>query len=795
MRQEFDKQLTGSGYIHGILLPDESKTAEARLLKKKILHSKSIWDKITGNKWCEAGEGKARLTGDVLRLSVPARTGRWPEGAPEDGDYTFFGQKEVILKFDGENWEEYNRISLKVKPECPGLHSPMITVNLVNNGVQKVPDKYMREGQHIINLKNRVWNSCIWEFPELPRDSVTELKFSIQCFGKEVTTADVMEYDISDIRLDQIADPEVTTGWVCKKDTISYSTTGYWAGGKKTAVANVGAGEFQLIEEKTSQVVFSAKIKSVTNDKGSFSVLDFSEFKQPGRYRLRAGAVITESFEIGHRIMEEAVWKVIHFLYSERCGYPVVGRHGACHGDIVAEHNGVKIVYNGGWHDAGDVSQQTAQTAEVVHALLEMAETVKNNTGGEKDRLLYLRLLEEAQWGLDFVLRMRFGDGYRVSSAGVCRWTNGLIGDMDDVAARVHNHAFENFLMSGIEAFGAIALKEMDPELAWKCLDSAKSDFRFAVERFETAGMEQASMYEHTYNSSLSQYYATASWAASVIYKAANDGYYAKEAEKFADSLLMCQESGTEGIPLKGFFYRDEAKKTIVHFNHQSREQIYMQALELLCRTQKENVKLPQWEKAMKLYGGYIKNIMKYTEPYGMIPAGIHSVDEADDRETFGLLHLLTTYEEERSNYIEQLKNGAALDEKYCVRCFPIWFSFRGNTAVHLAAGKAAALLGNYFNDSELLDIAREQLYWVAGKNPFGQSLIYGEGSNYAQQYCALAGEMVGEIPVGIQTKDNADVPYWPMAGNATYKEVWTTSAGRWLWLAAELYSDGEVME
>lgn len=792
MRREFEKQLVDSGYVHGILPPDESKTTETRLLKKEILKSRNLWDDITGNRWKERGAGTVEITNDVLGITAPARTDCWPEGAPEDGDYTFFGQKEFILEFDRENWEAYNRVSFRIKPECFGHHSPMITVNLVNDGVQKVPDKYFREGQHVINLRNNVWNQCVWEFPELPRDAVTELKFSVQSFGKEVTTADNMKYDISHIRLEQAADPDVSTGWVCRKNTITYSTTGYWLSGKKTAVANVDADEFQLMEEETSGVVFSGKVKRISNAKGDFSILDFSEFKQPGRFRLRAGGAITESFEIGSRIMEEAVWKVIHFLYSERCGYPVVGRHGACHGDIIAEHKGVKIAYNGGWHDAGDVSQQIAQTAEVVHALLEMAETVKNNTGSERDRLLYLRLLEEAQWGLDFVLRMRFGDGYRVTSAGVCRWTNGMMGDMDDVAARVHNHAFENFLMSGIEAYGAITLEEMDPELAWKCLDSARNDFRFALERFEAVGMEQASMYEHTYNSSLSQYYATASWAASAIYKATNDGYYAKEAEKFADLMLMCQETGTDGIPLKGFFYRDESKKTIVHFNHQSREQIFMQALELLCVTQKGNVKLPRWENAMRLYGGYIKAIMEYTEPYGMIPAGIHSSDEADDRETFKLLHLLTSYEEERPNYVEQLKNAAALNEKYCVRCFPVWFSFRGNTAVHLAAGKAAALLGKYFNDAQLLDIAREQLYWVSGKNPFGQSLIYGEGSNYAQQYCALAGEMTGEIPVGIQTKDNQDIPYWPMANNATYKEVWTTSAGRWLWLAADLYGDIE---
>jgi hypothetical protein len=35
----------------------------------------------------------------------------------------------------------------------------------------------------------------------------------------------------------------------------------------------------------------------------------------PGRYRIAARDVTTESFEIGSRIMDEAVWKVINFLY------------------------------------------------------------------------------------------------------------------------------------------------------------------------------------------------------------------------------------------------------------------------------------------------------------------------------------------------------------------------------------------------------------------------------------------------------------------------------------------------
>ena len=84
------------------------------------------------------------------------------------------------------------------------------------------------------------------------------------------------------------------------------------------------------------------------------------------------------------------------------------------------------------------------------------------------------------------------------------------------------------------------------------------------------------------------------------------------------------------------------------------------------------------------------------------------------------------------------------------------------------------------------MNIAEQQLFWIVGKNPFGQSLIYGEGSNYAQQYTALPGETVGEIPVGMQSRFNDDTPYWPQFNTATYKEVWGSSAGRWLSLIAE---------
>ena len=99
---------------------------------------------------------------------------------------------------------------------------------------------------------------------------------------------------------------------------------------------------------------------------------------------------------------------------------------------------------------------------------------------------------------------------------------------------------------------------------------------------------------------------------------------------------------------------------------------------------------------------------------------------------------------------------------------------------------KVRCHLRNFLKDEELLGIGREQLYWTVGKNPFGQSLIYGEGYNYPQMNSFSSGEMTGEMPVGICTLGNGDIPYWPQTNYACYKEVWVTSAGKWLSLIAE---------
>lgn len=792
-----ERELIESLFVHYPLKADDTKSIEFKNHSKEIKQSVSLWSGGKLGDWRFEGDGTAVINCQGnLCLSTKARSDRWPESEVRSmevstGKYATFGSYFAVLKIHNIDTEEYNRISFKIRPECPGTSAPIVRVGFINDGRKKLPDKYSREGYHAISLNNYEWNDCEWEIDSLPHDRITEISFEVHRYGQDTFADTDLYYEITDVFLEKV-EPNIVKGWIPGNNKIVYSTTGYTAEGNKTAITRADGEEsreeFFVYRKGKKEPVLSKKADIKKNRWGIFGVLDFSEICEEGEYYIKYRGIKTEKFLIGQRVFETTVWKLINFLYCERCGYPVPTKHGICHLDVVGVHNHIEKSFAGGWHDAADVSQQTVQTAEITLSLLEAADRAGS------DSVLKSRLLEEAMWGIDFVLRTRFGDGYRMANASIRRWTDNERGNFDDEFADINQRSFENFICSYVEAAASKSMSGVYRELAFRCKTCAEEDFRFAVNRFEQEGVEPAHMEEHTSSASISQYYAAVVLAASELFSVTQRVEYEQYAIKYVQKLILCQEqSGKAGI--FGFFYRDETKTAIVHFSHQARDQIFSEALVNMCRVFPCHEERIQWERALEFHGNYLCTLMDYAAPYGMLPAGIYHMSEVDDEETFAVVHPQVKFAERREDYREQLKNGLQLEEGYCIKMFPVWFSFRGNSAIHLSMGISAAIIGKYFKNRKLLQIAREQLYWTLGKNPFGQSLIYGEGQCFGRQYTALLGETVGEIPVGVQTKDNEDEPYWPPACVATYREIWTTPAGKWLRIFAGLgsYEDGEI--
>ena len=791
---ELEKQIYESGLIHQPLPLNVENSYEANGWKKEVLQSVPLTRQASTEGWSHSGAGSMSFSKEKtvsgqgsIKLQFPTSTGKRATGSPSDPDYATYGNAGVTYHLDGANLEKYNRIVFSIYPDCDGTRVVNMNLTFVNADTPAKKGYNQPTGSHLINLVNKEWNQCFLEIDEFQRDKVMKISFGTSLKGKDRTTGDSAIYYIDNLQLQTVKQPDKVSGWLPAEGKIVYSTMGYALNSSKTAIIDIKTSlynkRFQLLTPE-GEVAYEGEIKEETTTLGQFGLIDFTAFSRPGEYRLKAGDALTPAFRIGENIWEDSQWRVLNFIFCQRCGHPVPGKHATCHVDLMSEHNGLRLPFNGGWHDAGDLSQQTLQTGDVAFALLEAYNKQKT-----KNPALAARLREEAEWGVEFIVKNRYGDGYRASSMGLLIWQDGVFNSLDDITSvRIQNFAFDNFLYAGYEAYASMAL-DNDPMYQEYLRRVAEEDFRFALEKFKKDGFDKfVQPYEHSYNTSKSQYMATISWAASQLYKLTRKPCYAEAAAEYIRYTLDCQR--TEPLKDKdgtcGFFYRDKNKQSIVHYIHQSREQVYMQAMSMLCETQPEHPDYPQWERSIHLYGNYLKGLMKYTRPYGMLPSGVYHAEEYKDTTGFYALHLFPPTNA-KELYTEQIKRGIRLDKEHYVKRFPVWFNiFNGNTAIHLSTGKSATICGNFLKDKELLEIGLEQLYWTVGKNPFGQSLIYGEGRNYPQLNTFSSGEMTGEMPVGIRTLGNDDIPYWPQTNNACYKEVWVTSAGKWLSLIAE---------
>ncbi|WP_225048249.1 glycoside hydrolase family 9 protein [Lacticaseibacillus kribbianus] len=761
---------------------DTTESLEAALAAQPVLasHACAIQD------WHKSGRGAFTQDADTLTITTPTRFATWDPGAPSDGDYVSFGSTKVSGRPADSDWTAYTRLSFDITADCTHVLKPNITLSLTNDGVEKVPDAYGREGVHAIHLINGVTSHVILTIDQMPRDNVTAIAFTVEADGSLYNLPGTQRFSVQHLRLEKAEVTLTSRGWAASD--LVYSHDGYLADGSKRVIASGAAPKAFTLVDAAGAVVYEGQGAVVTAATGTFTTYDFDAFTTPGTYTLVAGDRKTRPFRLGTAL---ALWgdsaqKALNFIYSERCGYPVPGIHGTCHQDVTAEFRGRRIAFCGGWHDAGDLSQQTVQTAEVAAALFQYAQVI-----ADTDPDLAYRLRREGRWGVDFVLRMRLEDGYHVTSAGLNRWTDNQIGTMDDVAARVHNNSLESFLIGGALADVALSLPDDDP--AYKAALT-----EVAVAEYEAGRLDYADhpfkaepvFWEHTYNTPRSTYDAAVARFSALLYKLTGEAKYAARAADFLNQMLSAQEQDGialfDGRTLKGMFYRNNQHRVFTHFNHQSREQLYGQALATVITLVPDSDSQPYWRRCANAYADYLTYLADACAPYPMLASGVYGDLEYLDEASFAHQHLLIDAAA-KDEFSAQLKAGTEIAPGLYLKRFPVWFSFRGNTAVLLSAAIGAAALAPVLHRPRLAQLAQDQLQWLIGENPFGQSLMYGEGHRFAALNSVLSGEIVGGLPVGIETKDNEDVPYWPQANNATYKEVWIGAVGKWLSVLATL--------
>ncbi|MDD3191246.1 MAG: glycoside hydrolase family 9 protein [Bacilli bacterium] len=685
----------------------------------------------------------------------------------------------VVLRLEEKDYSSYNRIAMWVYPKSIGFQNFYFHFSLVN-----------KDGGgtfHAPSLTPNTWNWVSWELEDTPRHALTRLSMGPLLMGCPPEGKPEIEVYFKNISM-QTVKADYVEGWELQ-NRIAYSHSGYLSKAKKQAITGeIRAKEFSLINEKQEEV-FAKKIENIQSDLGKFYVMDFSEYCKPGMVALKVDQRITPYFMIGKNAYDSSVYKTLQFYYQLRCGCDIKGVHSPCHLNSYTTHPDGRMVPNhGGWHDAGDVSQFEICTAEMAQALLEMAEQTK-----EKDQNLYLSLVEEARWGMNWLLRTRFGDGYRALSVLYSIWRPNVLREKNALNnytdARFNNQAengpFENFLAASSEAVAARVYASVDDVFADWCKRSAIEDFDFAVE-----GQKQG-LYTRRWGPSPSaQVYGAGCAAAAELYQLTKNEVYLQIGAQYAKIVLACQQKNYPNWdkPMRGFFYEDEKHEKLLTYEHRGHEQTPVQGLVRLLETAPFHDDAKYWKKGIKLYGEYILHTADLIAPYGLIPAHIYELEKIN-MNRFTIPASYGTVEDAKLNFERQIATGIPLGEGVFLRRLPIAIQRRGYHATLLSKTKAITYAARVLKNKNLMQIALNQIEWIMGKNPFACSSMYGEGYHYHPLYVAFSRQFVGALPVGFKTLDDHDAPYWPTINNAVFKEVWGHTSGKYIWVLADLMS------
>lgn len=181
---------------------------------------------------------------------------------------------------------------------------------------------------------------------------------------------------------------------------------------------------FEIVDSKTGQSVWGPK--EVTKNAGKYGSfanhyrLDFSSFKEKGSYQIKLTGSNRQSrtFEIGNGVYAGIHDEVLKYIRKQRCGYnPFLDM--VCHqrdgrtayGPMP---DGTFIDVSGGWHDAADYLRYMITSSNTVGRLLFTYREIEDksifddryNDLGQPGANGLVDILDEAKWGLDWMLKM-----------------------------------------------------------------------------------------------------------------------------------------------------------------------------------------------------------------------------------------------------------------------------------------------------------------------------------------------------------------------------------------------------
>ncbi|WP_423129617.1 glycoside hydrolase family 9 protein [Gaoshiqia sp. Z1-71] len=303
---------------------------------------------------------------------------------------------------------------------------------------------------------------------------------------------------------------------------IRVNQLGYFPDAQKVAVflssERVPAGHFQLVNCLSGEKVFEA-----LSEKSDASVwgmqtayrLDFSSFSESGGFYLQLGDAVSPSFRIAWDVYEGTADFPLHYMRQQRCGFnPFLNDSCHLHDGIIVDHptrSGERIDVTGGWHDASDYLQYVTTSANAVYQML-FAWERNAEVFGDQFQANGLPgsnglpdILDEARWGLEWLLKMNPGKnemynqiaddrdhrGYRLPVGDTVTYGLGKARPVYFVSGKPQGLGKHKNRSTGVAstaakyasafALGARLFRSVDPEFSQKMAIKARDAWAFAL--------------------------------------------------------------------------------------------------------------------------------------------------------------------------------------------------------------------------------------------------------------------------------------------------------------------------
>ena len=216
---------------------------------------------------------------------------------------------------------------------------------------------------------------------------------------------------------------------------IRINQLGYTSKGQKTAIwcskEQTNITEFELVDNASGKTVFTQTSGKSFGAYGPFKNtyrLDFSKFKKPGKYYLKAGMIHSLVFIINDTVYNGTADFCLRYMRQQRSGFNPFLKD-SCH-----THDGytlygpmpdsTHIDVTGGWHDASDYLQYSTTSANATYHLLAAYRdfphvfTDRHQANGLNGRNGVPDVLDEAKWGLNWLLKMNPRDNWYFNQLG-----------------------------------------------------------------------------------------------------------------------------------------------------------------------------------------------------------------------------------------------------------------------------------------------------------------------------------------------------------------------------------------